>query len=202
MTLDLTGRLPALLPPEAEVLGERVFCDDELGLICTPIEHLPDAPVLARINARNEAVLRGLSMLEEHDQTSSDDGERAEFHRLEGKLDLALELIAALVRDRQGAAPVVPVRFNARGLCWESPDPVEAGALVAVECFVLPPWPLPITMHARIVHVDRIGETHRACGRIEGLSDGVREWLAKLVFRRHRRTIAQRRRLAARDGGH
>lgn len=185
--------LRILSAAEVDVLGERVFCDDELGLRHTGIASLPEPAALLRTNARNETVLRALAMLEEHDQTSSDDAERAELHRLEGKLDLALELMAELVRERQGAIPTRAVRFNARGLCWDSPEPLRAGDLLDVDCYALPPWPLPLKLYVRVTHAEQRKEMWRVCSRIEGLSAGVAEWLGKLVFRRHRRTIAQQR---------
>jgi hypothetical protein len=221
---------------ELEVLGDRVYCDDELGLEWTEIEAVPEGPVLLRINARNETVLRALAMLEEHDASQSDAAERAELHRLEGKLDLALELLAEFVRGRTDALAPRRVRFNAGGLCWDweeapprasvaapnradrpsprasapfaasertpSPSPPaeaslaspRAGALLAVDCYVLPPWPLPIKLHCRVTAVDPLGaHEYRACARLEGQTDGVNEWLGKLVFRRHRRSIALQR---------
>src|SRR5690606_7467679 len=51
----------AATPGEIEVLGRQVFCDDELGLAWSAVDDLPPAPVLARVNGRNEVVLRTLS---------------------------------------------------------------------------------------------------------------------------------------------
>ncbi len=178
---------------ELAVLGERVFCDDELGLVWRQVEQLPDDSARARTNSRNETVLRALAMLEEHDGSQQDDAQRAELYRLEGKLDLALELMSELVRERQGAIPQRSVRFNARGFCWDSDEDLAAGALLAIECYVLPPWPLPLKLYCRVTHVEAGGRLRRVCARVEGLNGGVTDWLGKLVFRRHRRTVAQRR---------
>lgn len=178
---------------EVEVIGEHVFCDDEIGLTWERIEHLPDEAELNRVNGRNETVLRALAMLEEHDQTRSDDGERAELYRLEGKLDLALELMAELVRERQAAIPTCPVRFNSRGLCWECPEELASDGLMRLQCFVQPPWPLPLSLYVRVVGVEPRDGHWWVCGRVEGLLGGAREWLGKLVFRRHRRTVALQR---------
>jgi len=186
-------RLPALSMAEFDVLGEHVFCDDQIGIEWREVDSLPDEPVLTRRDKRNEKILRAVALLEEHDQTSSDNAERAEMHRLEGKLDLVLELVTALVRERQGGAELCNARFNARGLCWDSPVELKTGLLIDVDLFVLPQWPLPLRFSARVVDGARSGDGWRICTRLEGLSHTSREWLGKLVFRRHRRTVALQR---------
>jgi hypothetical protein len=71
--------------------------------------------------------------------------------------------------------------------------------LVAIVCDLLPPWPVPIEMHGRVPGVDRYAErAYRACARLEGQTGGVNDWLGKLVFRRHRRSIAQQRQRGSR----
>ncbi len=190
MTESMSGLYRMLSPAEMEVLGERVFCDDELGLRWQEIESLPGEIALSRINARNETVLRSIAMLEERDETQSDDAERAELHRLEGKLNLVLELLSELVRGGDAAARIYDIRMNARGLCWDVNEPVTPGGLLQLELFALPAWPVPLTLHARITDVDQRRGSWRLCARLEALTPGVRDWLDKLVFRRHRRAVA------------
>ena len=125
-------RLPALSQAEFEVLGESVFCDDEIGIDWRVVESLPDEAELSRRNLHNEKVLRALALFEEHDQSPSDESERAELHRLEGKIDLLLELVTVLVRDQQGGDRVRNARFNTRGLCWDSTRPPAKSALIAL----------------------------------------------------------------------
>jgi hypothetical protein len=178
---------------ERTVLGERVFCDDELGLTWSPVAELPAEPVLLRQNQRNENILRALSMLEEHDEMHVEDAERAELHRLEGKLNLAIELLAELLRDRSAALTPTSMRFNARGLCWNANDAPQVGALLLTQWYPLPAWPVSLQLHARVASVVAGDGHHRICARLEGLSAVVGDWLEKLVFRRHRRAIAQQR---------
>ncbi len=187
-------RLPALAPAEFEVLGEHVFCDDEIGIDWRVLETMPDENELSRRNLHNEKVLRALALFEEHDQSPSDDSERAELHRLEGKIDLLLELVTVLVRNQQGGSLVRNARFNTRGLCWDAQQPPPAKALLDVDCYLLAQWPLPLRLSARVVDIVPAREgKHRVCSRIEGLSGPCRDWLGKLVFRRHRRSVALHR---------
>ena len=185
--------LPALSQAEFDVIGEHVFCDDEIGIEWRKIDSLPGEVETQRRDHHNEKVLRALALVEEHDETKSDDIERAEFHRLDGKLDLLLELVTALIRDQQGVSPPTNARFNSRGLCWDSSEAIEAGSLLDVKCFLLPQWPLPLKLCARVVDTVLRAEHFRVCCRIEGLGGPSRDWFGKLVFRRHRRTVAQQR---------
>lgn len=186
--------LPALSPAEFDVLGEHVFCDDEIGLDWKNVEAMAEDPELSRRNENNERALRAMALAEEHDQTQSDDAERAEVQRLEGKVDLVLALVTALVREQQDRSIICNARFNARGLCWDSRTRVEPDSLLDIECYLLAQWPLPLKLYARVVDCVALGDEFRICTRIEGLSGSSRDWFGKMVFRRHRRMVAQRRR--------
>jgi hypothetical protein len=179
--------------PERAVLGDGLHCDDALGFRWQAQNDVPMATVMARINARNEAVLRSLAMLEEHDESAADDVERAEFHRLEGKVNLVLELLSELVRQQHPGPPQIAMRFSAEGVCWHAPSAFRDGELLLTEWYLLPAWPVALTLYARVAHSRRGPDGHLVCARIEGASDSTRDWLEKLVFRRHRRAIAQQR---------
>jgi hypothetical protein len=191
----MTDRQPQqpLPPAELAVLGERVFCDDELGLGWTAIDDFPDDATITQMNVRNETVLRTLAIVEEHDETQSEDADRAELHRLEAKLDLALELLSELLSMKRGNVARRAVRFNSRGLCWRSAEAPAVGTLLLVECHVLPAWPVPLKLLATVRSTEASGGEHKVCTELEHVSVGVRDWLGKLVFRRHRRAIARSR---------
>ncbi len=194
-TASTSAHLPAVSPAEFEVLGESVFCDDEISLNWRVIEAMSDEPELTRRSQTNEKTLRAMALAEEHDETQSDDADRAEVHRLEGKIDVLLALVTALCREGQEPAVMRKVRFNSRGFCWDSEQRVEANALLDIECFLLMQWPLPLKLYARVVDCTPSGDGFRVCTRLEGLSGVCRDWFGKMVFRRHRRMVAQRRRL-------
>jgi hypothetical protein len=182
-----------LAPEERAVLGERVFCEDDIPFAWAATPALPPRGALTRLNGRNESVLRALSMLEEHDESPAEDAERADFRRLEGKLDLAMELLAELVRDRIGATPSVRVRFSAEGVCWQATRAEAEGTLLFTDWWLLPAWPVALRLHAEVAGNRRSGDGWIVCARLVGQTDTVKDWLEKLVFRRHRRAIAQQR---------
>jgi Atypical PilZ domain, cyclic di-GMP receptor len=185
--------LPALSEAEFDVLGESVFCDDQIGINWRAVQTMAEELELQRRDNHNEKVLRALTLVEEHDQTQSNDAERAEFHRLEGKIDLLLELVTALVRDHKDGSSVRTARFNARGLCWDASKAIPARMLLDVDLYLMAQWPLTLKLYVRVVDSVAGSEGFRICTRIEGLSGVSRDWFGKLVFRRHRRSIAQTR---------
>lgn len=182
-----------LPPAELAVLGEQIFCDDDLGLAWTVLDEKPEEAKLARMNARNEVVLRTLALVEEHDETQVEDAERAELHRLEAKLNLVLELLADLISEGQGTLPRRAVRFNSKGLCWQSEEALEPNALLIVRCYAQPAWPVPLKLIARVRSSLPSRDGFRICSHLEEMSFGAANWLEKLVFRRHRRSIARSR---------
>jgi hypothetical protein len=189
-------------PTDAEraILGERLFCEDVLGFHWRREESLPLPAVLSRLSGRNEAVLRALTMLEEHDETTAEDHERAEFHRLEGKVNLVLELLSELVRRNHPGPAQWAMRFSADGVCWYAESEVRPGDLLLTDWYLLPAWPVALTLYARVVSCHGQGADRLVCASIEGASDTTRDWLEKLVFRRHRRAIAQQRVTRRGDG--
>jgi hypothetical protein len=183
----------SLSTAELAVLGERVFCEDELTFTWLPVAAVPQGGALTRQNGRNESVLRALSMLEEHDESPAEDAERADFRRIEGKLDLVMELVAELVRERTGSSRAVRMRFSAEGVCWHAGRAEPAGTLLLTEWWLLPAWPVALRLHAEVTESRPEGNEFVVCARLVGVSDTVKDWLEKLVFRRHRRAIAQQR---------
>ncbi len=178
---------------EQRVLGDSLYCEDELSLSWSLVLDLPGPQVLNRQNHRNESVLRALTMLEEHDESQADDTERADLYRLESKLNLMLELVAELVRERAGGVAPVQMRFNAAGLCWYTDEAFPQGTLLVTHWYLLPSWPVALQLYARVRSCRADGDLNLVCADLEGVSTGVAEWLEKLVFRRHRRAVALQR---------
>jgi hypothetical protein len=183
----------SLTEAESQVLGESLYCEDELSLSWALALDLPAPEVLNRQNHRNENVLRALTMLEEHDESQAEDAERADLYRLEGKLNLVLELVAELVRERAGGAEPVQMRFNAAGLCWSTDETFPKDTLLVTQWYLLPSWPVALQLYARVRSCRAAGDLNLVCAELEGVSTGVAEWLEKLVFRRHRRMVALQR---------
>ena len=106
-----------------------------------------------------------------------------------------LELAAALGRahgaDVTALYAVTPVLVE---MAFDVTLGAPTKALLDIDCYLLAQWPLPLRLSARVVDIVPARDgMRRVCSRIEGLSGPGRDWLGKVVFRRHRRSVALHR---------
>jgi len=143
---------------------------------------------------KNERLLRVALLSDEHQLERVDEeiGHPGELQRIESKLDLVLELLAELLTDSDAGMQPRPVRLAARGLEWVEPGPVPAaGSTVVVNFIPDPGLPRPLSFTARVLEVLAETQGSRVRVRFEAEGDAVRELLERLIFRHHRRQVAQ-----------
>jgi hypothetical protein len=175
-------------------LNDGLVHEDDLPLAWTEVEALPSEQRLASINVSNEALIRACEGLEESHRPSEDSPELAhELARLEAKLNLVLELLGDWLRVQGGQPETRRVRFNAAGLEWWAPAGPESGSLVQLTLHVCPAFPRAMTLYGQVLERAGEGGETRILVSFEGLSDPVLDGLERLIFRRHRREVAQRR---------
>jgi hypothetical protein len=117
-----------------------------------------------------------------------------ELLRLETKLNLVLELLSELVRQ-QGLMPrPVPVRVTAEGIGFETHDGLAPGDHLLLSIYLVAGTPKALTLPAVAQAVERQGDAYRVHARFVDLTAGVRDLLEKLLFRFHRRRVAETRR--------
>lgn len=158
----------------------------------------PLPATLARLNTENLQVLHAdASLAESHRLVDAKDEERpwlADLARLEYKLDVLMALVGRLLARDAGLPPSTTLRMFAHGLEWVTRESRPAdGARGVVTLYVNPGFPQPLRLAGTVVshRADEAGLW--AQFRFESLSGPVVEMLEKLVFRHHRRQIAERR---------
>lgn len=175
-------------------LNEGLVHEDDLPLGWAEVEGLPPEQRLAAINVSNEALIRACEGLEESHRPSEESPELAhELARVEAKLNLVLELLGDWLRVQGGQPQSHRVRFNALGLEWWAAQGPAPNALVRVELYVCPAFPRAMTLFGRVVTREQDADGVRTVLAFEGLSEAVRDGLERMIFRRHRREVAQRR---------
>ena len=182
-------------------MEQGLVCEGEVPLSWEPIAELPPEQRLAAINAANESLIRSCEALEEprHGYDESSDLAQ-ELQRLDSKLTLVLEMLAEGLRRQEHLPPARRIRFNAHGMAWESGEargePPEAGTLVRVECYVCASLPRPLVMYGQVsanAAEEAASVPEGATVEFLGVSQGLADALERLVFRRHRREVAQLR---------
>lgn len=175
-------------------LEQALACEGLLPLGWEVRAELPSESRFAALNGANEALVRSCDGLEEPRRKLDDVNELGqELQRLDAKLDLILELLAEWLQAPT-LPPAVQVRFNAVGLCWEAEDLPEPGSLLRLELHLCSRIPRPVILYGRVVRVHPVnGGGARAVIEFVGVSEGLADALERMVFRRHRREVAQLR---------
>lgn len=151
----------------------------------------PDAGALQALAERNAHVLVAIALLEERPRAERDDaGPMAqELARLDGKLNLLIEIVNHLLLPAAALPPRQRLRFNGVGaqvpLALLPPGAAQGRLRLHLDaCLALP---LELACRVESVHDDVAFLAFSAFG------DAVEEGLDRYVFRQHRRKLADER---------
>jgi hypothetical protein len=170
---------------------------DRIPLAWEPREADPEPARLDRANAAGLTLAQGA--LQWAEQPAAERAEEAgpmqqELARLEGKVNLLLEMVARLVERDLARPPAMPVALGTETLVWdEAATPPAEGQRLWVSLYLLPELPRPLELAARVEAVTEGEGAPRVTARLEGTSEALRDAIAKLAFRQHRRGIARNR---------
>ncbi|MDF3982105.1 PilZ domain-containing protein [Luteibacter sp. PPL554] len=183
-----------------KAFSERVAWDARFHATCETRER-PDPSELALVNDRNASVLVAVSaLMERRSETSEDDGALSqEIVRLDAKLNVLMEIVNRLLLPQAGLPPRIPVRFNAHGavLPWDGLPPVGQAVVLRLHFDACRALPLELPG----VRLPGPADGRGFIG-FEGLTEATRDGIERLVFRQHRRQVAEARAQARPgDGG-
>jgi atypical PilZ domain-containing cyclic di-GMP receptor len=170
-------------------------CRDQLHhAAVVPVEWRPrrasddDAALIARRQRRNLAALAlDAAGDERRDRPGDEAGGSAELQRIDSKLNAIMELFASLLERDLVVPPRVPARFNAYGIEWMAADPAEPGRSILVRIHLEACPALPLELAADTLPSPEPGWT---AARFEGIREPLAEAIARMVFREHRRQVA------------
>lgn len=183
-----------------QAFSERVTWDAAFHATCEAAPR-PDAAALALINDRNTSVLVAVSALMERrtESTEDDNPLSNEVARLDAKLNVLMEIVNRLLLPQSALPARVSMRFNAAGavLPWAGLPTVGQPVMLRLHFDACRALPLELPGV-------RVAGPSDGKGFIsfEGLSEAVRDGIERLVFRQHRRLVAEARAQARpSDGG-
>ncbi|MET0230244.1 MAG: PilZ domain-containing protein [Rhodanobacteraceae bacterium] len=173
--------------------GQRA-CRDELHRAAVlPVAFVrreaEDAALIARRQRRNLAALAIDAAGDERrgERPPDETPGAAELARVESKLNAIMELFA-LVLERELALPrATSVRFNAFGAEWAGGESPAAGTPILVRIHLEACSALPLEFAATALEVPEPGW---CAASFEGLKPALAEAVARMVFREHRRQVA------------
>jgi hypothetical protein len=182
-------------PADTIVLFEKLAYEDLLPVRWVPHPRPVDEVTAQHLAERNVRVLQACDALEEYGQHEKSDDESphsADLMRLDFKLNLLLDLAGQLLANSQSRVTPSSIRLNSLGATWKTDEAVPAeGSYGILEVGIRDIVVQPLNLPGEAVAASRHGE---ARVRFILLGEVVADHIEKLVFRRHRRKIADARR--------
>lgn len=177
-------------PDHAQALAYR----DSLPLSWTLLAEGPSVHSLERLGETNVNVLARVVSLEDRHSLAGEEGElEKEIGRLNNKMDLLIELVAQLARERLQLPPAVEMVLSAHSVVWTPAAAAPAGSRVMIELYLNPCIAEPLRLPAKLVSL----ENDQIQAHFEHPSESCQSALEQHVFLRHRRSVAENRKTNA-----
>lgn len=187
--------MPFMNPTSLDPMAEGLSYEASLPFVCRVLDAVPDAAHLTYWNEYNEAALRSMAALDEYtNQTPEEHANQGhDLARLEFKVNLMLDLIGQLLAQQMLLPDAVWLKIGARGIEWASPQAPSLGEPLLLQLYLTPSYPRPLELPATVVKRETLTVGARCTAAFVGCSEPVQDWLEKLIFRHHRRSIANTR---------
>ncbi len=170
--------------------------EDTLPLRWVAATVAPSDAQQVRIQESNAEVLRAVAFLEEHqgEAVLEHDPITQELQRMDFKINLLLDLVGQVLAHHSTLPEPLPVSLSAKAIQWDAQVAPDLGSHLNVEFFLSRKYPRPIMFYGQVQQVNTVPGGFRTTVALEGMSEVVRDWLEKFIFRHHRRSIAHSRR--------
>jgi hypothetical protein len=152
---------------------------------------------LIRIDDSNEEILRFISVLDDYGSETASDSRSSntgDITRIEHKVNLILDLVSQILVHNVDLPDAVPIRMSASGIQWQCDTRLDIGQYIFLDIYFYHNYPRPIVLVGQVQGVDKLGAGYDTRVGFEYMSDMVRRWLDKIIFRHHRRVVAHARR--------
>ncbi|HJP97403.1 MAG TPA: PilZ domain-containing protein [Rhodanobacteraceae bacterium] len=172
---------------------DRIAWEGSVHVACERLDAPLDPARRANLDELNTGVLATLGLLGERSggEAPDDDAAAATLARIDAKVDALLEMFNRHLAASMQMPPRRAVRFNQRGILVEhwQPGTGEDAVLVRMHFDACMGLPLELPGRAAAAPDGRGGFV-----AFDELADGIREGIEHLVFRQHRRQVAEARR--------
>jgi len=183
-----------------EQFGEGVIYKDIVPLKWRELGRNEAEFSYPRVQKSNDEVLRFITILDEfhadgYDETGSVSG--SDLGHLEFKLDLLLDMVTQMMTRESDIPESFPMTLGSAGVEWITREPLKAGTLLELSLYLHHKYPRPFIVRGKVSEAkpaeDELGK-YLIQFVFEQMSDVVQAGLERLIFRQHRRSIAQSRR--------
>ena len=175
-----------------EISDEGLFLEALLPISFKLIHVFPEESQLALINEANEVFLKASTSMSHRESIEIDEHDEisVELRRQDLKISLLIDMMGELLLQQKQIPDAIKVKLNASGLfCSEYDIPANVGDKVEIRVFITPSIPKPLKLYGEVIAKQNDSGTEF---KFAGINQSVRDGLEKIIFRQHRRTIAQR----------
>jgi len=177
--------------------NQGLVCEDLLPLQWRGGENESTPLEAMKLNGNNEEVLRYIDILDDHvNETNISEYPplNPEWAKTEVKFEILLSLVSQVLSVYFPLPPRVPVKLSATDVQWITNDTLPLGSNGLVEIYLSLRYPRPLIFPGKIVRIDELTDGYRINVQFGDLSATLRDRLEKIIFRHHRRSVAQTRR--------
>jgi Atypical PilZ domain, cyclic di-GMP receptor len=176
---------------EHDLFDETLVSEDEFPASIRLARSPRECSEAAR---RAEITLRAMSAIEDsRDEVEHHSPAELLNARIEAKLDLTLGLLGMLCAQNEMIPPVQAVRWSRRGLRVKRHNSLPIGSMAICSAYLLPTLPLPVDLPVEVVASEVTDDGFLLWFKLSDATPGVQDGIERELFRRHRRTIAERR---------
>lgn len=172
---------------------DRIAWEGGVHVACESLDAPLDPARRARIEQLNAGLLATLGLMGERGVTEavSDEAVAVALTRIDAKLDALLEMFNRHLAASMQVPARRAVRFNQRGILIEQWQPGAELDAVLVRMHFDACVGLPLELPGHVVPAP---DGRGAFVAFDELAEGIREGIEHLVFRQHRRQVAEARR--------
>ncbi len=169
--------------------GEGLSFESFMPVSFQVVDNFPEDEQLMFINERNESLLRTSLIPQEAVELEGQDEVAIELRRQDLKINLLMDMVAELLVSQNGLPPAVKLLLNSTGLEFTTTsEDFKPGQKVEIDLYITASIPRALKFFAEVANN---GENGKTVMRFVGLNQVVQDWLEKIIFRHHRRMIAQ-----------
>lgn len=154
------------------------------------ITDVPGPSTLVISNERNEHTLKSSLISNEPAEIDDHDDVMQHLKRQEAKLDLLLDMVTEILSRQSNMPQEIEVRLTAQSVGWQDAEQSYLpDDLVEVDVYITPSIPKPLRFYGKVV----ASEAGQHSVEFMGVNQQVTDLLDKILFRHHRRAVAQQR---------
>lgn len=148
------------------------------------LDSFPGDDQLALLNEQNENFLKTSLVWHETVDVDEFDDVGQELKRQDLKINLLLDMVGELLALQNKLPETRPIKFSTHALESDfQSEAVVPGAKAMISLYLMPAFPRSVKLYAEF---DSTGKAVFCC-----MSQNVQDGLEKIIFRHHRRMIAQ-----------